>query len=83
MLASALAQLTEGVVYSDDDAWNYELMPATYDEFNNWYLRPERALIEEDKETASLCLEAIAKEILRFDLRYCKGTKIGSDLSDQ
>ncbi len=43
-LASALAQLTNGLIYSDDGAWDFERFPARSVAFDGWYLRPEQAL---------------------------------------
>lgn len=43
-LASALAELTSGVVYSSDSAWDYPRFPARAAEFDRWYMRPEHAL---------------------------------------
>lgn len=44
ILAAALAELTDGFVYSDDSAWDYPRFPATADEFYTWYFNPEQAL---------------------------------------
>lgn len=41
-LASALAELTNGVVDSTDGAWDFSLFPATSEAFDCWYMRPEK-----------------------------------------
>lgn len=40
-LAATLAKLTNGIVYSDDGAWDYKKFPANPDEFMQWYFRLE------------------------------------------
>jgi len=41
MLAGSLAQLTNGFVFSEDGAWDYERLPALPDFFLSTYFRPE------------------------------------------
>ena len=44
ILAAALAELTDGFIYSDDSAWDYPRFPATAQAFYGWYFNPEQAL---------------------------------------
>ena len=61
-LASALAELTSGFIYSDDSAWNYDYMPALPTEFDKFYMRPELADQEEYSEWAERCLSGIESD---------------------
>lgn len=40
-LALAIAKLTDGIIFSDDGAWEYSQMPAMADEFEKLYLDVE------------------------------------------
>jgi hypothetical protein len=63
ILAAALAELTDGFVYSEDSAWDYARFPATADEFYRWYFIPSMALKTDNAEWARRCLEAISMEL--------------------
>lgn len=62
ILAAALAELTDGLVFSDDSAWDYERFPATSHEVYDWYFRPEAAIDQGRAEWARRCLDSIAAE---------------------
>ncbi|WP_027482460.1 hypothetical protein [Deinococcus pimensis] len=55
-LASALAELTLGVVYSDDGAWDYQAFPARPDDFDRVYLRADAALSDKFRTWSELNL---------------------------
>lgn len=55
LIAAAFAALTNGFLYSDDSAWNYELFPACADEFLQHYFDPSQA--DEYGQWAKRCLE--------------------------
>lgn len=40
LIAGSLGELTSGLIYSVDGAWDWELMPATPDEFLSYYFVP-------------------------------------------
>jgi hypothetical protein len=63
MIAGSLAELTEGFIYSDDSAWDYERFPATAQEFFSWYLRPDKAIKTEYAEWAARCIKWIVEEL--------------------
>jgi hypothetical protein len=63
LIAAAIAQLTDGLIYTDDGAWDYSLFPAKVDDFLNWYFRPEIATHTESKEWAEVCIDSIRKEL--------------------
>lgn len=52
MLAAALAELTDGLLHSDDGAWEYQRFPCRPDDFLRFYYRPENALSEEKRDWA-------------------------------
>ena len=53
ILAGCLANLTDGLVTSDDSAWDWSLMPATGPEFLDFYFVPERTTDLSSKEWAN------------------------------
>src|SRR4051794_6216151 len=57
MIAASLAQLTGGFVESGDMAWDHQLLPATPEEFLEFYFRPERS-DGEWKNWAEVCIAA-------------------------
>jgi hypothetical protein len=61
MVAAAVAELTGGMIWSVDSAWEYERFPATADEFLSWYLRPELALKPEYKDWAERCIRGFSE----------------------
>ncbi len=63
LIAASLAELTHGLVYSGDGAWDYELFPAEPEDFLRWYFRPELAISGESRNWAESCIDS-----LRFDL---------------
>jgi hypothetical protein len=58
-VAAALAELTEGIIYSSDCAWDYECFPCRAQEFYEFYFRPECALTAMSKELAEECIQRI------------------------
>ena len=47
-LAAAVAQLTDGFIYSDDGAWHDNIFPIKADEFLGIYFYPDKAKNKED-----------------------------------
>lgn len=41
LIAAAFAKLTDGIIFSDDSAWDYEMFPTTADAFLQAYFDPE------------------------------------------
>jgi hypothetical protein len=62
-LAGALAELTDGFIYSMDGAWDYDRFPCRADEFYAVYFRPDKALEPNKKEWAERCIEFMREEI--------------------
>lgn len=62
ILAAVLAESTDGLVYSDDSAWDYERFPATASEVYEWYFTPALALGPDFRHWAEECLARIAAD---------------------
>jgi hypothetical protein len=61
-IASAFAELTNGVIFSDDGAWDHKRFPALSFEFDSWYFRPHLAFDKETAEWAGQCINSIKSE---------------------
>jgi hypothetical protein len=61
ILAASLAKLTNGFIYSDDGAWDYNILPAKSDDFFSCYLNPEFAKNNEYKEFSLKNIESLRK----------------------
>lgn len=64
ILAASLANLVDGIIYSDDGAWDYELFPAKSDDFMRWYFNPELTENVECKKFAKDCMSLLQKELM-------------------
>lgn len=63
ILAASLAAITDGFVFSDDSAWDWERLPALPDDFLDWYFVPELALGEDFREWSERCIKALPDEL--------------------
>ncbi len=63
LLAGCLAQLTDGIVFSDDSAWVFDLLPMSGNEFLNRYFVRGGTENSEAEEWASRCLGWIPEEL--------------------
>ena len=63
-IASSFAQLTDGIIYSADGGWDYQIFPATAKEFDKVYFRPENAISEDRREEVSSYLEELRLELI-------------------
>lgn len=63
LMAAAVAELTQGIIWSEDNAWDYDRFPAEYADFLTWYFRPEKALSPEHAHWARGCLARIPGEL--------------------
>lgn len=70
LLAASLCMLTNGLIYSDDGAWDYSLFPITADDFLTWYFRAELSNNHDDKIWAEECISSIYKEIENRTAKY-------------
>jgi len=60
-IAAAFAELTEGFLYSDDGAWDRDMMPIRPTEFYATYFYPEKT--REHVEWSQRCLQQIEDEL--------------------
>lgn len=63
LLVASLSKLTDGLVYTDDGAWDYSLFPTTADDFWKWYFKPELCTNQDDKVWAEECITSVYEEI--------------------
>lgn len=72
LIAASVAELTDGILWSDDGAWSVKNFPAEYNGFLQWYFVPERALTDDDRDWAARCLRGI-----RENLMEARGVQVG------
>ncbi|NOR62176.1 MAG: hypothetical protein GQ535_06755 [Rhodobacteraceae bacterium] len=53
IIAATLAELTEGLIYSGDGAWDFQTLPATGRAFLDSYFQPECSVKHEMQEWAA------------------------------
>ena len=63
LIAASLAEITDGFLYSDDGAWDYNCFPALADDFFKWYFKPEFAEKSDDKVWVQNCIKSIYEEL--------------------
>ncbi len=63
MLAASLAQLTDGFIFSGDNAWVHGLFPARAETFLTWYFRPELTEESDHKEWAIRCIARLREAL--------------------
>ena len=59
-IASSIAELTDGIIFSGDGGWDYQIFPATAEEFDAVYFRPEKAISEDNRKWAKNCIENLS-----------------------
>jgi hypothetical protein len=64
ILAASAASLTDGLLHSDDRAWEYERFPATAAHFLTWWHDPELASGRLYRTWAAKCIRAIREGIV-------------------
>lgn len=63
MLAASLAKLTNGIIYTDDGAWDYSMFPTTANGFLQWYFQPELTANEDYRKFAQDCINLLRVEL--------------------
>lgn len=63
MLAGSLAELVEGIIYTDDGAWDHRLFPMRAAEFLPLYFRPELSQKPEEADWARRCINGFAEDL--------------------
>lgn len=61
-LAASLAELTDGFMFSDDSAWDYERFPCRPSDFLEFYFEPEKAVEFKYREWSERCLRWMREE---------------------
>lgn len=59
-IGSSFAELTGGIIFSGDSGWDYQIFPATAEEFDAVYFRPEKAISEDNRKWAKDCIENLS-----------------------
>ncbi|WP_227428922.1 hypothetical protein [Psychrobacter sp. I-STPA6b] len=62
LIACAVAELTDGILFSDDGAWDYHYFPCDYSEFLAVYFRPDKTNNQDCQKWAIRCIEQVQKE---------------------
>jgi hypothetical protein len=62
IIAASLAELTDGIIYSYDSAWDYDRFPAVAADFYEWYFNPEETPDTDRADWARACLLTIASD---------------------
>ncbi|MBK6620709.1 MAG: hypothetical protein IPG32_07485 [Saprospirales bacterium] len=60
LISGAVAELTEGIIWSDDGGWDYR--PVESEAFFGFYFRPDKALNKHNAKWASECIEAVQSD---------------------
>lgn len=64
LISASVAELTEGLLWSDDGAWEFERFPAESEDFLYWYFNPDKTINAEHADWAQRCIGGIAEELL-------------------
>ena len=59
LIAASLAELTDGLMFSGDSAWDYKIFPATGPEFRQVYFRPKSANQPDKADWAEKCINSL------------------------
>ena len=62
LIACAVAELTNGILFSDDGAWDYHYFPCDYSEFLAVYFRPDKTTNQNYQQWATHCIKQIQQE---------------------
>ncbi len=63
LIASSLAELTGGLIMSNDSAWDYAIFPLPGAEFAKVYLRPGSAKGDNTRDWSNRCIEWMREEL--------------------
>lgn len=61
-LAATLAELTDGFIFSDDSAWDYERFPCRPSDFFEFYFEPDKAIGPDYRDWSERCLAWMFEE---------------------
>ncbi|RYC52993.1 hypothetical protein [Flagellimonas olearia] len=63
LISLSVAELTNGLLWSDDGAWDYQRFPSESKAFLDWYFRPDKAIHKNYADWAKRCIDEIKKEL--------------------
>lgn len=63
LISASIAELTNGILWSDDGAWDHKLFPCHSSDFLKQYFRSEMATTKNDAEWSRECIESIKEEL--------------------
>ena len=64
-LASAVAKLTDGYIYTNDSAWHDNIFPASAEQLLEVYFYPDKAKDAADYDWVTRCVEGLKSEFAR------------------
>jgi hypothetical protein len=70
ILAGSLAQLTDGIIFSADGAWDYKRLPARPDLFLSTYFRPELNREWREYNWVKDCISWLPEELSRVRVEH-------------
>lgn len=64
LIASSLAELTDGLIYSGDNAWDYKMLPTTGPELRSVYFRPNSTNEPDREDWVNWCISSMRSGVL-------------------
>lgn len=64
IISASVAELSDGILWSDDGGWDVRRFPASSSDFLNWYFRPDKAATKNDAAWSRELIESIKEELL-------------------
>ena len=64
LISASVAELSDGILWSDDGGWDIQQFPANSEDFFSWYFRPDKATKKYDAEWARECIDSIREELM-------------------
>jgi hypothetical protein len=63
LISASVAELTNGLLWSDDGAWDFQRFPAESKDFLTWYFRPDQTLDADKADWVKRCIDGISEEL--------------------
>jgi hypothetical protein len=64
LISASVAELSDGILWSDDGGCDVQRFPASSEEFIDWYFRPDKATTINDAELWRECIASIKEELM-------------------
>lgn len=68
LISAGVAELTDGILWADDGAWDFKRFPADSSDFLRWYFRQDMALERETRDWAKRCIEGIIGDLKNYNV---------------